>query len=293
MSLKDTLRRRFGGAYQLERQLVLVQEALGRIERRQLNSAGPTTLRDNEFRVFSQWGEDGIIQHLIAELKLPRSVFVEFGVENYLESSTRFLLVNDNWSGLVIDGGAENIAFIRNDPIYWQHNLKADCAFVTRENINELLTRNGIKGDIGLLSVDIDGNDYWVWEAIDCVNPVITIVEYNARFGPSESVTIPYDASFVRSAAHPSMLYFGASLAALVKLGERKGLALVGCNAAGNNAFFVRRDRLTTRVRAMTAAEGFVPNQFREMRDAKGVLNFESPESGQAVPANLPLVRIE
>jgi hypothetical protein len=293
MSLKDSLKRRFGRAYQIEHQLGLVREALGRIEARQLRQAPTQGLRDNEFRVFSQWGEDGIIQHLVAELQIGRSVFVEFGVENYLESSTRFLLVNDNWSGLVIDGSEDNIAYIRNDPIYWQHNLKAECAFVTRENINELLLRNGVKGEIGLLSVDIDGNDYWVWEAIDCISPCITVVEYNARFGPDDAVTIPYDAKFVRSAAHPSMLYFGASLAALVKLGTRKGYAFVGCNSAGNNAFFVRRDRLTPRIRAMTAAEGFVANQFREMRGADGELNFEPPQTGQVVPAGLPLVRIE
>lgn len=293
MSFTKNLRERVRQVGRLENRLELIQESLGRIEQRQLRALNLPGLQANEFRVFSQWGEDGIIQRLIAELQVDRKVFIEFGVQNYTESSTRFLLVNNNWSGLVIDGGQDHIDFIRNDPIFWQYNLKAECAFITRENINELIGKNGIRGEIGLLSVDIDGNDYWVWEAIDCVSPVITIVEYNARFGPDEAVTIPYDPSFVRSQAHHSMLYFGASLKALCVLGNKKGYAFVGCNTAGNNAFFVRRDRMTAGLRELSAAEGYVRNQFRESRDSAGQLLFESPETGQKVPDSLPLVKVE
>jgi hypothetical protein len=138
-----------------------IQEALGRIEARQATDAAD--VRQAEFRVFSQWGEDGIIQYLVARVPIQRRVFVEFGVENYAESNTRFLLLKDQWSGLVIDGSPEHIDYIRRDPIYWATSLKAECAFVTKDNINALLTGNGIAGDIGLLSVDIDGNDYWIW----------------------------------------------------------------------------------------------------------------------------------
>ena len=293
MSFTEKLRERVRQIGRLEARLQLIQESLGRIEQRQLRALNMPGLQANEFRVFSQWGEDGIIQRLIADLQIDRKVFIEFGVQNYTESSTRFLLVNNNWSGLIIDGGQDHIDFIRNDPIFWQYNLKAECAFITRENINDLISKNGIRGEIGLLSVDIDGNDYWVWEAIDCVSPVITIVEYNARFGPDDAVTIPYDPSFVRSQAHHSMLYFGASLRALCLLGNKKGYAFVGCNTAGNNAFFVRRDRMTASLRELSAAEGFVRNQFRESRDAAGQLLFESPETGQKVPDSLPLVKIE
>jgi hypothetical protein len=293
MSIKSSLRRYLGQPVQVEWQIRLIREALGRIEARQTAALESKSLVDHEFRVFSQWGEDGILQFLVRELGLSRSMFVEFGVENYLESNTRFLLVHDNWSGLIIDGSEENITFVRQDPIYWRHNLKAECAFVTRENINALLAKNGVSGEIGLLSVDIDGNDYWVWEAIDGVSPAITVVEYNARFGPHDAVTVPYDPSFVRGTAHHSMLYYGASLAALEKLGRRKGYALVGCNSAGNNAFFVRRDLLPSSLRELSAAEAFRSNQFREMRAADGSLTFESPDTGQVVPASLPLVRIE
>jgi hypothetical protein len=293
MSLSDKLRGRLRQLSSLESRMQSMQEALGRIEERQLRALPVDHIRSKEFRVFSQWGEDGIIQHLVSQLKIDRSVFVEFGVENYTESSTRFLLINNNWSGLVIDGSAANIDYIRNDPIYWRYNLKAEHSFVTRDNINQLISKNGIKGEIGLLSVDIDGNDYWVWEAIDVVQPIITIVEYNARFGPEAAVTVPYQADFVRGTAHHSMLYYGVSLNALCLLGKKKGYAFVGCNSAGNNAFFVRNDRMTAGLRELTAAEGYVRNQFRESRDASGQLLFESPETGQKVPEHLPLVKIE
>ena len=292
-SLLRRVRDQLVGLLRIERRIDEVKINQGLIHSQLQAAKRSTVLADSEFKVFSQWGEDGIIQHLVRELGLGRDVFIEFGVQNYLESSTRFLLCNDNWAGLVIDGSEEHIHFIKSDPIYWRYNIKAECSFSTAENINGIISRNGISGEIGLLSVDIDGNDYWVWQAIDVVQPVITVVEYNARFGPDAAVTIPYEPAFVRSEVHHSMLYFGASLKALCVLGKKKGYAFVGCNSAGNNAFFVRQDRMTSGLRELTAAEGFVRNQFRESRDAAGHLTFESPETGQKVPDSLPLVNVE
>ena len=269
-----------------------MQEALGRIEARQLAALAAQELSANEFQVHSQWGEDGILQHLLRQVPVARKVFVEFGVEDYTEANTRFLLTQNGWSGLVLDGGAANIAAIKKDPIYWRHNLKAAAAFITRENINALLRDNGVSGEIGLLSIDVDGNDYWIWEAIDAVQPALVVVEYNARFGGERAVTVPYDAAFVRSTAHHSMIYYGASLAALVALGRRKGYAFVGANTAGNNAFFVRRELRPDALREVTAAEGFVPCQFRETRDERGRLAFLSAAEEAALLARLPLVEV-
>ncbi|MGH8177406.1 MAG: hypothetical protein ACREV5_14185 [Steroidobacter sp.] len=272
-----------------EQRLDRIQETLGRIESRHVRALSAPRLCDAEFRVYSQWGEDGIIQLLLKYVPIERRTFVEFGVENYRESNTRFLLMHDNWSGLVMDGDERNIDFIRRDAIFWRHNLKADCAFVTRENINELLRRNGLESDIGLLSIDIDGNDYWVWQAIDVVTPRIVIAEYNSRFGHDRSVTVPYRPDFTRHGAHPSMIYYGASLAALVRLGDRKGYDFVGSNSAGNNAFFVRRDVRPDSLPVLTAREGYVRSQFREMRDSAGELTFSSFEEEQALLNTLPL----
>jgi hypothetical protein len=277
----------------IEMRVERIQETLGRIEARLVATGEPKSIRDAEFRVFSQWGEDGIIQYLIRRVPIARKIFVEFGVENYVEANTRFLLINDNWSGLVIDGDAENIARIHRERIYWQHNLTAECAFITRENINELLHKNGIEGDIGLLSIDIDGNDYWVWEAVEAVLPRIVIVEYNARFGAERAVTIPYSADFVRAKADSSLIYYGASLAALEKLGKRKGYHLVGCNSAGNNAFFVRADCLGSDLPTTTSLEAFVPAKFREARNVRGELLFLSPQQEAALIESLPFVELK
>jgi len=289
----QALQRKLRQVVALEARLQRVQEALGRIERRQLLARPPGGWRGHEFRVFSQWGEDGLIQHLVHEVPVARRVFVEFGVEDYREANTRFLLVNDGWSGLVMDGSEENVRRIRQDPLFWQHNLKATQAFVTRENIDTLLADQGLSGDIGLLSIDIDGVDYWVWEAITAVSPAIVVIEYNARFGAERAVSVPYDAGFVRSKAHHSMIYYGASLRALCLLGKRKGYALVGCNSAGNNAFFVRRDLLPASLPEREPAQAFVAAGFREARDERGALAFLDAAQEAAILRDLPVVEVD
>lgn len=218
---------------QMKKDLQYIRLALGRIENRQINKIYST-----EFKVFSQWGEDGIIQYLLNNIKIDKEIFIEFGVENYTESTTRFLLINNNWSGLVLDGNQENINFIKHDEIYWKYNLKAEYAFITAENINNIFEKNGISGEIGILSIDIDGNDFWVWKAIKNVNPAIVICEYNHRLGKERAVTIPYRADFIRSEAHYSNLYYGASIKALTLLAKNKEYSLVAGNENGNNVFF-------------------------------------------------------
>lgn len=276
----------------LDQRLRLIQESLGRVEARLNSQTGSCELRDQEFRVYSQWGEDGILQFLIRHLPIDNRVFVEFGVDNYLESNTRYLLINNNWSGLVMDGSQSSVDFIKADPIYWQHNLKAECAFITKDNINDLLRKNGIFGEIGLLSIDIDGNDYWVWKEIDAVSPAIVVAEYNSRFGTEKAVTVPYDEQFVRQHAHYSMIYFGASLRAFVNLGKKKGYSFVGCNANGVNAFFVRTDLLREPLRELGVEEGYVAGKHREARGRGGELLFLSAAEERAILDELPLVEV-
>lgn len=282
-----------GNSQEIRDALYRIQLALGRIENRQLMNTRHDSIPDYEFTVFSQWGEDGIIQFLTRHTDISRKIFVEFGVENYVESNTRFLLVNNNWSGLVIDSNEKNVRFIKEDPIYWKHNLKAVCEFVHRGNINRILAGNGINGDIGLLSIDIDGNDYWIWEAIDTITPAIVVIEYNHRFGPERAITVPYDQNFVRKKAHHSNIYYGASLTALCLLGNRKGYAFVGCNTGGNNAFFVRKDVRPDCIKEVIAKEGFVSGQFRESRDENGQLLYLSLKEEQEILSSLPFVEVK
>ena len=230
-------------------------------------------LHDAEVKVFSQFGDDGIIQYLVHRLQPMPDTFVEFGVANYRESNTRFLLLNNNWRGLVLDGDENSINYIQQDEIYWRHTLTARRAFITRKNINELLHEAGFTGEIGLLSIDIDGNDYWVWEKITTVNPVIVIMEYNSVFGPDLAVTIPYDPHFARHQAHYSGLFWGASLEAMKLLADRKGYSLIGCNSAGINTYFVRNDKIAD-LPVLSVREAFVESRFRDSRDEKGKLTY-------------------
>jgi len=269
-----------------------VQEALGRIELRQLSVDQSTELVAKEFRVFSQWGEDGIIQFLISRIPIENKTFIEFGVEDYTQANTRFLLVNNNWRGLVIDSDKDAIARLGESAVCWQGGLKVVSESVTAENINELLSSNGFTGEVGLLSIDIDGNDYWVWRAITVINPAIVIVEYNHRFGAEAAVTIPYDKDFARGKGHP-IFYFGASLKALCQLAARKGYAFVGCNSNGVNAFFVRRDKLPADIRELTPAEGYVAGRFSEARDEQQRFIIYQPDEERLLLMNQPLVNVE
>lgn len=267
-------------------QIYKIQEALGRIEQRQTTHI--SDFRKSEFRVFSQWGEDGIIQFLLQNVSIKHPIFVEFGVENYTESNTRFLLTNNQWSGIVIDGNDENIEYIKKDPIYWAANLKAISAFITKDNINELITANGVKGDIGILSIDIDGNDYWVWKAIECISPRIVICEYNSLFGPVAEVTTPYNPDFVRDTAHFSKVYYGASISALNKLAVSKGYSLVATNSVGNNIFFIRNDLIKS-IPILTPSQTYLRSHFREFHDESGNLTFDDFDTRLKKISHLPV----
>ena len=235
-------------------------------------------LVDAEFQVFSQFGEDGIIQHLVNQVPIENDVFVEFGVEDYTESNTRFLLVNDNWRGLVLDGSDAHQRWLQSHPTGWRHEIEAVTAFIDRDNINGLIRGEGVEGDIGILSIDLDGNDLWILEAIDVVSPRILILEYNATFGSEAAVTVPYDPGFVRGQKHASNLYWGASLAALTRTARDKGFSLVGSNSAGNNAFYVRDD-VVGDLPVLEAADAWRPSRFRESRGPAGELTYVSDRS--------------
>ena len=255
----------------LSENIYFIRESLGRIESRQLVNE---KIENSGFKAFSQWNEDGIIQFLINKIDIKNKIFIEFGVENYTESNTRFLLTNNNWSGLIIDGDINNINYIKKDPIYWASNLKACHSFINRNNINKIISDNGISGQIGILSIDIDGVDYWVWEAINNISPDIVICEYNNLFGKNIEVSVPYDENFVRENAHFSKVYYGASLTALYNLAKIKGYKLVATNSAGNNVFFVKND-LMSDLKSLTPSDVFKESTFREYHNEKNNLTFD------------------
>lgn len=270
--------------------LIMLQGTLHAKLNRQKNEI--KSLAEVEWRAFSQWSEDGIIDWLVERLPGIPATFIEFGVGDYLESNTRMLLQLRNWSGLVLDGLQENIDSIKNQNIFWRHTLVAKCAFIDRDNINQQISHAGFNGEIGLLSIDIDGNDYWVWEAISVVNPVVVVCEYNAVFGDLYELTVPYSKDFQRTKAHFSNLYFGASLPALINLAQYKGYVFIGTNSNGCNAFFVRHDRTPELLNSIHEICSF-PSSIRESRDILGQLTFLHGDERIRVIRHLPVVDLE
>ena len=251
------------------------------------------SLNELELRVFSQFGDDGIIQYLVHNLDLDHKTFVEFGVEDYSESNTRFLLQKDNWSGYVMDGSSQNIARLQNAHYYWRHDLKAKAVFITRENINSLISAGTADFDgLDILHIDIDGNDYWVWKEIE-IKPAVVIMEYNSNFGIERALTVPYDPDFYRTSAHHSNLYWGCSLKALYLLALDKGYCFIGCNSAGNNAYFVRRDKMNDSVRSVSLEAGYVRSKYREARDELGKLTYAGFGEREQIIKGLPVFDIE
>lgn len=249
------------------------------------------TLADVEFRVSSQWGEDGIIDWLVESIPITNTTFVEFGVENYQEANTRFLLQNRNWRGLVMDGNPDYMASVRQEEIHWRYDIQAVTAFITRDNINNLLTENGIVGDIGLLSIDIDGNDYWVLDAISAISPRILVCEYNPILGDLHAITVPYNPEFDRLKAHHCGLYFGASIKAICELARKKGYKFVGSCSNGINAFFVRNDLFDSVFDKIEDKKAY-SSRHRDARDEDGNLIYVAGAKRSALFKNMPVVDI-
>ncbi len=204
----------------------------------------------NQFdaKAFSQNGEDGILLAIFKKIGTTN----RFGVENGKERNTRYLCEKRGWTCLLMDPADKNPASIKRE-------------FVTAENINALFAKYGVPHEFDLLSIDIDGNDYWVWKALE-FSPRVVVVEYNAKFPPHERRTIAYDPAFRWDGSD----YFGASLGAFVALARTKGYTLVGCDRQGVNAFFVRNDCLAGAFVPRAVADAYRPPRYGRLADQGG-----------------------
>lgn len=229
-------------------------------------SDGPalrSSLNAHELQVYSQHGEDGILQYIFSQVGVAASTFVEFGMGDGRECNTAYLSLHQGWNGLLMDGNADRVAGAR---AYYERKLGSGRqavniveTWITAGNINGLIQEHGPGDEIDLLSIDMDGVDYWIWKAIDAIRPRVVVIEYSAILGWERALTVPYIPDFSRWRAHPSGLYAGASLLALEQLGRAKGYRLVGCNRHGINAFFVRNDLVTEALPALTAKAAYYP----------------------------------
>lgn len=199
------------------------------------------------FRVYSQHDEDGILLYIFSLIATTNKRLVDIGCSGVRDSNSANLITNHGWTGLLIDGDERAVRAGREfyaecpDTREWPPVLVS--AFVTAENVNDLIRDHGFAGELDLLSIDLDGVDYWVWKAIDCVAPRVVVVEYQCILGPDRSLTVPYRPNFKHSdypANRRSRDYVGASLRAFSKLARERGYRLVGCNRYCFNAFFVR-----------------------------------------------------
>ena len=230
--------------------------------------------------VHSMQGEDGHILHILREIGVTNRQFVEIGIQNGMECNTANLTFNFGWGGVLIEGNPEDAALAQRNYVCFPH-VTVKQAFVTKENVAELLKETNADPHADLFSLDIDGNDYWIWEALADFRPRIIVVEYNAAFGLERAVTIPYKPDFCCGREH-SRLYYGASLAAFVKLAHHEGYVLVGCADMGPNAFFVRQDVMKGNLKETTVKDAYRAIHLKRytQHDADAVNRMELVEVG-------------
>ena len=265
-TLKKYIKRKFYNSLLLKKINILLKHSFENsyLQKKTLSK----NLIEFEIQGFSQFGEDGLIRYLTDNLNISKKVFVELGVENYEEANTRMLL-EYNWTGLVVEGNKEYCEHILEQEYVYKNSLKCENSFITKENINNVIKKNNIFGQIGLLSIDLDGNDYWIWDEINIIDPDIVIIEYNSRFGDN-SVTIPYEPLFERG-KKLHKVYYGASLKALIKLGKIRGYSIICTNSNGNNAFFVKNSLLNEKVKASQFKQSFNLKSFKETTDDENI----------------------
>lgn len=230
------------------------------------------SINEFEARKSSQNGEDGILAEILRRLHIGPGFFVEFGVQDGSICNTAQLAAN-GWSGVYIEadeGYAERLAQrYASSP-----RVKTMQRFVTAENIADIFASAGVPKEFDVLSIDIDGNDYWVWRALSGYKPRVVVIEYNAEHAPPERWVMKYNP------AHrwDKTTYYGASLASYAALAETLGYALVGTEKTGVNAFFIRKDLVNASgFRALSAAEGYHPVGYYGIHHQLGHVPKDGP----------------
>jgi hypothetical protein len=226
------------------------------------------------FKAFSETDEDGILLYLFAILGTANRVAVEMCAGDGRECNSANLILNHGWDALLVDGDPNNISkakrFYARHPNTWVRPPQIAHAWLTRGGVNDLIRRHGLEGEIDLFSLDMDGVDYWLWEALDAVSPRIVVVEYSDALGPERAASVPYSDDFRAQYLDGQPEFAGASLAAFVNLGRRKNYRLIGVNSLGFNAFFVRNDLGRELIPEVSVAACFGNRKTREGMRERG-----------------------
>lgn len=191
------------------------------------------------YSIGSQNEEDGMLAEVFRRIGEGGRTFFEFGVGSGLQNNTYYFLLA-GWKGWWIEINAPKVQFIRKhfERAIMEERLVLSDTPVDASNIEAICTELGIPDEIDLLSIDIDGNDYHVFAAMERVRARVVVMEYNAAFPPPQLMVGAYDPSYT----YNPDTYIGASLQSLTNLAEKKGYQLVGCNITGLNCIFVRKD---------------------------------------------------
>ena len=242
-----------------------------------LNLDKISKLDDINYKVFSQHGEDGIIQYFIKQLKLKNIKFVEIGTEDYSESNTRYLYHTLNCQGFIIDPYKNLNKQIQKHVSLINNKLSIYNGFINKDNILEILKNYNFDKNIDLFSIDIDGIDYWIIKELPKKLSKIFVAEYNPFFGPKAEVTVPYIKNFSRIDYHYSNLCYGTSLRALINIMRSKEYTFFGSNIKNTNAFFISNEYvkdIPLQIPDLTNLESFTNCTIRESKDKNGRNNF-------------------
>lgn len=203
-----------------------------------------TPFTEVAFDVFSTDGDDGILQHLLHHVSPPSQTFIELSSGDHTLRRTQFLTLKDRWRGLVLSRSSEAVERLRQQKLHWERDVTVTHSTMAADAVSTSAASAGLSGDIGLLNIHLEGMDYWAWQALSSVQPRMVACTFNSALDTAAKITVPFQPEFSRSEAHPSQLYYGASLAALEDLASQKGYVLVGINPAHSAAYFLRRDCL-------------------------------------------------
>ena len=235
-------------------------QLLGRTDKK------PIDLTLYELSVFSQNGEDGVLHEIVSRIGAPVRFFVEIGASN---NEANCLLLADvlGWQGLFLDADPAEVAQLEKR--YWaKREVRAECHTVTGDNISQLLIANDVPQDLSVLSIDVDGNDYWLWKGLTEFRPRVVVIEYNSSLSSDKPWVQPNQPGSVWDNTED----FGASLSALIELAESKGYRLVHAEITGTNAFFVRADLAENHFLATDQISRRVPNFY-----LYGLMHRQSP----------------
>lgn len=251
-------------------------------------------LWDAEVKVYSQWGEDGILDYICETVGTSKPNVVEIGAGNFIECNSRFLAEFRGANVLLVDTRKDLTITAKNSSIYWKSQIIPHVEWVTPNNINDIIAIGKKEfGKIDILSIDLDGNDYWVLESANLLDIDVLVVEYNAIFGSVLAVSIPRNDKFDRFSAHFSGLYYGASLRAFVNLLESKEYIFLGTNRVGNNAFFIKHNlREKFKIAVPVDLENFVDWRVRDSRDKDGRLSYLNKNDRINIIGDLPLLEV-